>query len=349
MTSRISSRQLALGIIGFCLLALALGVFNAVQLSQKNPQSWSDESKAAAVPGLLQHKPHLALIELSGVISMDAAKEGGLFRTDSNAVTVRKALDAAAKDDRVKGVLLRINSPGGTVAMSQELNAAVRRVSMQKPIIASMGDMAASGGYYTACAADRIFANPGTLTASIGVIISSMDASRLITQKLGLQPITMKSGKFKDILSPYRPPTSEDKALVQKLINDSYHDFLTAVLQGRTRLLHSVKTQEIIKSRIRAVADGRVMTGAQAKAAGLVDQIGDQDIAYTQLDKLAKERFQIKDDDRLPLEVPDEGFSLFDFLSHGTGVKLGSNALAQVTDTLPVSLRYPNQPLWVME
>lgn len=349
MTSRISSRQIAIGILGFCLLALALGVFNAVQLSQKNPQNWSDESKSAAVPGLLSQKPHLALIELSGVISMDASKEGGLFHADSNAVTTRKALDAAAKDDRVKGVLLRINSPGGTVAMSQELNAAVRRVSMKKPIVASMGDMAASGGYYTACAADRIFANPGTLTASIGVIISTMDASRLITQKLGVQPLTIKSGKFKDILSPYRPATPEDKALVQKLINDSYQDFLNAVLVGRTRLLSSVKAQAAIKSRIRAVADGRVMTGLQAKAAGLVDQIGDQDLAYTQLDQLAKERFQLKDNDRLPLEVPDEGFSLFDLLSKNAGVKMNSNPLEQAVGTLPVSLRYPNQPLWVME
>lgn len=347
MTTRITSRQIAISLLVFCLLALVIGVFNAVQLGRSTMTGSRTEDKK--VSGLLNTKPYLALIELSGLITMDLEKEGGLFQSESGAVSARKALDEAAKDDRVKGVLLRINSPGGTVAMSQELNAAVRRVSQRKPIVVSMGDLAASGGYYTACAADRIFANPGTLTASIGVIISTFDASRLITQKLGIEPVTLKSGKFKDILSPYRPPTAEDKALVQRLINNSYQDFLRAVLQGRTHLVGNAKMQAALISRIKAVADGRVLTGAQAKSAGLVDELGDQDAAYTFLDRAAKARFHLRDRERLPLETMEEGFSIFNLLGRGPGVQGGGNPLSSVTGALPVSLRYPNQPLWVME
>jgi protease-4 len=336
-------------LLGFCLLALVVGVFNAVQLGQLGQGTAAHRAEEKKVPGLLNTKPYLALIELSGVITMDLEKEGGLFQSESDAVSVRKALDAAAKDDRVKGVLLRINSPGGTVAMSQELNAAVKRVSRRKPVVVSMGDLAASGGYYTACAADRIFANPGTLTASIGVIISGFDASRLITQKLGIEPVTLKSGKFKDVLSPYRPPTAEDKALVQRLINESYQDFLRAVLEGRARLLSDVKARPALAGRIKAVADGRVLTGTQAKAAGLVDEIGDQDAAYTFLDRAAKARFHLRDRERLPLEAMEEGFSIFNLLGRNAGVRGGNNPLSSLADTLPVSLRYPNQPLWVME
>lgn len=348
ITGGMAPRKIAVGLLVFCGLALGLGVFNAVRLGGQTVEM--DESpKSGSVSSLLNQKNRLLLLELSGMITMDEVGEGGgLFKSESNAVMVRKALDAAAKEDSVKGVLLRINSPGGTVGMSQELNAAVRRVSLRKPVVVSMGDLTASGGYYTACAADKIFANPGTLTASIGVIISTMDFSQLMNQKLGVQAVTIKSGKFKDILSPYRKPTEEDKALVQRLIDESYQDFLGAVIAGRTRFITDANAKQKLIAKIKAVADGRVVTGQQGKAAGLVDELGDQEKAYTSLDLMAKERFHLKGKERLPLESGESGFSLLGALGLESAVQK-ANPLAQASQMLPLSMKYPNQPLWIME
>jgi protease IV len=348
VTNRISARQLAGGLLAFCFLALIIGLINTVQLSKQpaNQNTQVEDDDSTGVSDLLGKPSRLSLISLSGVISMDSAREGGgLFKSDSNAISVRKALDAAAKDNSVKGVLLRINSPGGTVAMSQELNEAVTRVSRKKPIVVSMGDLAASGGYYTACAADKIVANPGTLTASIGVIISSFDFSDLMNRKLGVQAVTIKTGRFKDILSPYRKPTEEDKALLQALIQDSYQEFIRAIVSGRTRHIKEATVRDALVKRIKAIADGRIVTGLQAKTIGLVDEIGDQDRAYTILDGMARERFHIKKaEKRLPLKTADEGFNMADVLG------LHSKAPDLLpTEMLPVSARYPNQPLWVME
>lgn len=348
MTNRISTRQVAGGLLIFSFLALFVGLINTVQLAKhpavKNTKADTEEN--ASVSDFLGKSNRLSLIALSGVISMDSSREGaGLFNSDSNAMSARKALDAAAKDNSVKGVLLRINSPGGTVAMSQELNDAVTRVSKKKPIVVSMGDLAASGGYYTACAADKIVANPGTLTASIGVIISSFDFSELMNQKLGVQAVTIKTGRFKDILSPYRKPTADDKALLQTLINDSYQEFIRAIVAGRTRNIKNPAVRDALIARIKAVADGRIVTGLQAKTIGLVDEIGDQDAAYTLLDKMARKRFHLEHSEkRLPLKTADDGFNVADVF----GLKSKSPALLP-TEMMPVSARYPNQPLWVME
>lgn len=346
-----TTRKVALGLLAFSLLALLIGVFNAVRLNHEREQMKAAESDSSpSVASLLNKKNHLALLELSGIITMDSSNDNGLFQNESNAVSVRKALDAAAKNDSVKGVLLRINSPGGTVGMSQELNAAVKRVHAKKPVVVSMGDLTASGGYYTACAADRIFANPGTLTASIGVIISSMNFSGLMNDKLGIQAVTIKSGRFKDLLSPYRKPNSEEVALIQKLINESYQDFLGSVLEGRTSGLDA-KAKADRTAKIKAIADGRIVTGEQAKAAGLVDEIGDFEAAYTALDKIVKERFHLGGKERLPLESETKSFKLMDFLGIKTE-SLSTAALsptAQAAKMLPLSVRYPNQPLWIME
>src|SRR5690606_9696291 len=144
--------KVAFSILAVCLAALVVGLVNAAKWNPGANALESDKPKVSLIGG----KNHLALIELSGMIVMESAKDG-LFESESNAVQVRKALDKAARDENVKGVLLRINTPGGTVGMSQELNAAVKRVSKKKPVVVSMGDLAASGGYYTACAADWIF------------------------------------------------------------------------------------------------------------------------------------------------------------------------------------------------
>jgi protease-4 len=351
LSTQMTSRKVALGILTFSLLALLVGIFNAARLGQEEPKTKTAES--AGVSSLLSKHNHLALIDLSGMITMEIGNDNNPFHNESNAVVVRKALDSAAKDDSVKGVLLRINSPGGTVGMSQELNAAVKRASKKKPVVVSMGDLTASGGYYTACAADKILANPGTLTASIGVIINTMDFTDLMQQKLGVKSLTVKSGKFKDILSPYRHATPEDIALIQRLINESYQDFLATVVEGRTRFVTDPAQKAALSAKIKAVADGRVVTGNQALAAGLVDELGDQDKAYTELDTMAKERFHLKGKDRLPLESEEKSFSLLDFLGISPDTMMpampGAESTAQALKMLPLSMRYPNQPLWVME
>ncbi len=348
-----SSRKLALGIMTFSLLALLVGIFNAARLGQEVAKQQKSEGHGSGVSSFLNKRDHLALIELSGMITMDAGNDNGLFHSESNAMQARKSLDEAAKDDSIKGVLLRINSPGGTVGMSQELNAAVQRVSKKKPVVVSMGDLTASGGYYTACAADKILANPGTLTASIGVIISTLDFTDLMQQKLGVHPLTVKSGKFKDVLSPYRHATPEEVALIQRLINESYQDFLGAVIKGRTRFMTNEVEKQARIAKIKAVADGRVVTGNQGVEAGLVDEIGDQERAYTVLDLMAKERANLKGKERLPLESEENRFSLTDFLGLPSESMVpaipGAASAVQAAKMLPLSMRYPNQPLWVLE
>jgi protease-4 len=209
-------------LLGFCVLAVVVGL----ALPASKPPADSASAKASGETGdkivkTIQKMSggYLAHIKLQGPISMEL--DDSLFGQDkSNAVGVRDALNEAAEEDGVKGILLTINSPGGTVAMSQELNAAVTRARAKKPVVVYMGDTAASGGYYTACAADEIVANPGTLTASIGVIMSGLSFQEL-TNKLGIKANTVKSGKFKDLMSPYRNATPDETALLQGLINSS--------------------------------------------------------------------------------------------------------------------------------
>ncbi|XVJ51171.1 MAG: signal peptide peptidase SppA [Vampirovibrio sp.] len=302
---------------------------------------------------------HLALIKLEGEIQ--STPDSGGFMSDHNgAIAVREALDLAAMDDRIKGVLLMINSPGGTVGMSQELNAAIKRVRANKPIVASFLDVAASGGYYAACATDRIVSNKGTLTGSIGVIMQSMNLQDLMERKLGVKSITIKSGRFKDLLNPYRKTSSAELALLQRIIDDSYRDFLATVLEGRLRTLNTADEKAKRQARITAIADGRILTGNQALNAGLVDEIGDAYYAKTVLQGLVNERFRLDSStemDLAPYEV-DNDF-LRDFLHLPLGeasqrLDLKSlvhllNPQIQNDQHLPLTARYPNQPLWLFQ
>lgn len=354
-------RKIAMGILIVSVLALIVGLVNAASLQMSN-KPLAETDSDSSVSSMLGKKDHLALIDLSGPIFMDAPQEQGgqIFESDTNAVSARKALDKAAEDNSVKGVLLRINSPGGTVAMSQELNAAVQRVSKKKPIVASLGDMTASGGYYTACGADKIITNPGTLSGSIGVIISTMNFRGLMQDKLGVKAVTIKSGKFKDILSPYRDPTPEDLALMQKLINDSYQDFLNTVIQGRTKYVTDPNKKAAMIEHLKAVADGRVVHGREAVVVGLADEIGDMKYAYEVLDGMAKERAGLSGKKKLPLEKSAAAPTILEFLGLSGGddseVRSGLAGLMSrmsqhesAKDFMPFSMRYPNQLLWIYE
>ena len=185
--------------------------------------------------------------------------EGAIL--DSQAIT--EQLGRFRKDKGIKAIILRINSPGGAVGPTQEIYREVLRTVETKKVVASLGGVAASGGYYIAAAAKQIVANPGTITGSIGVIMEFVRFEELLN-KIGIKLEVLKSGEFKDIGSPHRELTTRDKELISALIADIQKQFVEAVASGRNLSLE--KTREI--------ADGRVFSGAQAKELGLVDVLG---------------------------------------------------------------------------
>jgi protease-4 len=174
-------------------------------------------------------------------------------------------LNDYADDASVKAIVIRIDSPGGGVVVSQEIYNAVKNAKREgKKIIVSMGSVAASGGYYVAAAADKIVANPGTLTGSIGVKMEFANVEKLL-EKIGVKGMVVKAGEFKDIGSPYRDMTAQEKKLLQDVIDDVHNQFIKAVAEGRN----------LPEADVRAIADGRIFTGQQALALKLVDQMGD--------------------------------------------------------------------------
>lgn len=203
----------------------------------------------------------IGVITLEGLIMSGSS---GIFSAAGTGDILRQLHDAA-EDPDIAALVLRINSPGGTVAASQELyREALRVKEAGKKLVVSMGDVAASGGYMVSCAADKIVANPGTTTGSIGVIMEFQNVEGLY-DKLGLKENVIKSAPHKDIGSPTRPMTDEERAIFQDMINEMYGQFVDIVARGRHMSVEQVKK----------LADGRVYTGTRAKELGLVDEIGD--------------------------------------------------------------------------
>ncbi|MBW1680181.1 MAG: signal peptide peptidase SppA [Deltaproteobacteria bacterium] len=167
------------------------------------------------------------------------------------------------KDQGIRAIVLRIDSPGGGVGPSQEIYREVRRTVRTKRVVASMGAVAASGGYYIAAAADRIVANPGTITGSIGVLMEFVRFEELL-KKVGVSLEVLKSGEFKDLGSPHRKLTERDKQLIQEIIGDIRGQFVDAVARGR----------RLSRKEVDKIADGRIFTGRKAKELGLVDDLG---------------------------------------------------------------------------
>jgi protease IV len=201
--------------------------------------------------GLIESDNQIAIVEVQGMIS--SSRE------------IVQQLRKFQRAPHVKGIILRIDSPGGAVGPSQEIyNAVVRiREGGEKKIFASLGTVAASGGYYIASATDKIFANPGTLTGSIGVIMAFSNIQELIS-KIGVKPEVIKSGEFKDAGSPVRPISDKERKLLQNLVDDVHRQFVEDVAKGRNLATDQVKP----------LADGRVFTGRQAQEFKLVDQLG---------------------------------------------------------------------------
>lgn len=205
----------------------------------------------------------VAIIAINGTIVSGRAG-AGLFSTGTGSEEVMEQLRRASRDPAIKAVVLRLNSPGGTAAGAQEIAAEVDRLRKSgRKVVASMGDTAASGAYWIASRADKIVANPGTLTGSIGVIMQTQDLQGLYG-KLGINTRTFKSGPYKDMGSPNRPVTPAEQDIFQSMVDDIYDQFLHAVSEGRKMDL----------DRVRELADGRVYTGRQAQKLGLVDELG---------------------------------------------------------------------------
>jgi protease IV len=220
----------------------------------------------------------ILLIDLSGMLT--TAKSSGIVEEPSLPARIKEELTKAKLDEHVKAVVLRINTPGGTVTASDLVYHELRifKKERQVPVIASIMDLGTSGGYYVAMAADHILVHPSTITGSIGVIMVTMNAQGLL-EKVGVAPTAIVSGPKKAMGSPFRPMSDEELAIFQHVIDNSYERFLTVVAEGRPGLS---------KEKIRDLADGRIFTAELAHAHGLVDDIGYLDEAIELAKKEAK-------------------------------------------------------------
>jgi len=216
--------------------------------------------------GCLSVGDKIAVIPLTGTI---ASQEASLFFGSTiTPALVREQLGKAEKDVTVKAIVLRIESPGGAVAPCQQILAEVERVKETRPIVVSMENMAASGGYYISTKADRIVALPGTLTGSIGVISQIPNVEGLY-EKLGIKMQTFKGGKYKDMYSGLRELTPEEAEIMQRMTDEYYEQFVEVVAEGRG----------LSKEDVRNLATGQLYTGTEAKNLGLIDELGGLDTA----------------------------------------------------------------------
>ncbi len=255
--------------------------------------------------------PRVAVVELEGII-LDVED-------------LLKDLKAYRENPLVRAVVLRINSPGGVVGPTQELHQAVLQVRKAgKPVVASLGAVAASGGYYVAVAADQIYANPGTLTGSIGVIMQLANVGELL-KKVGVNYVVVKAGQFKDIGNVSRTMSPEERRVLQTLLDDVHGQFVVAVANGR-----KLNRNEVLR-----FADGRIFSGAQAKGLRMVDELGGFDDAVNGAARLAG----------LPLPPhvipPRRRLSFMEFLRNQLGLARGS----LLTTALPVF----KTPLYLMD
>ncbi|WPM31718.1 signal peptide peptidase SppA [Hydrogenobacter sp. T-2] len=229
--------------------------------------------------------------------------KGAIIEPDRIVSKIQKAKE----DKSVKALVLRVDSPGGSVGASQEIYRALEDFkSSGKPLVVSMGNVAASGGYYISTPSDLIFANPGTITGSIGVIVQHTELKDLL-EKLGIRTTAIKTGKFKDTLSPFRDLTPEEKEYLQKTIEDAYEQFLQAILKYRSK--------KISEQKLREIADGRVFTGRVAKELGLVDELGNLQDAINRAKQMAgvpeARVFYMEDRRGFIRKLMEEGFEGF--------------------------------------
>jgi len=246
-----------------------------------------------------------------GVMAMGAWMGGGAGDFDGEAVGVVEIEGAIAdardtiehirrfrEDEDIKAIVIRIDSPGGAVGPSQEIYREIRKTVETKKVVASMGAVAASGGYYVACATDGIVANPGTITGSIGVIMGYTNFRQLL-DKIGMVPVVIKSGPYKDTGSPTREMRDDEREILQSITGNIHEQFVTAIAEGR----------KMDRAQVEQAADGRIFTGEDAKARGLVDRLGNFEDALEWAGKLGG-----IDGEVVPVYARDDKLSLLRYL-----------------------------------
>lgn len=259
------SRKRWLALIAFAMLFVASIAINAATSSLFSADSilkdeqWDEKIIAEGE----DMSGSIAVLEVNGIIE----NVDGFFN-DYNHESLLAQLDYAAENPFVKGIILRVNTPGGGVVESAEIYDKVIHAqrTYDKPVFVSMGSMAASGGYYIAAPADKIVASPQTITGSIGVIMESINVTEL-AEKYGVKVNTLTSGPYKDIMSSTREMTEGDRAILQSLIDESYDEFVRIIAEGRN----------MSEEEVRKVADGRIYSGNQAYSLNLIDELGDLD------------------------------------------------------------------------
>lgn len=255
-------------------------------------------------------KDKIGVVNIDGVI------------TDS--IPITEQLDEFGKDDSVIAVILRVDSPGGGVAASQEIYDAVIELKKKKKVIASMGSIAASGGLLVACSADKIVANPGTITGSISAIMQFANIEELL-KKVGVKSSVVKSGRYKDIGSPLREMTPEEKVIIQELVDDIYNQFIDVI----------VKERKLPREKVIEIADGRVFSGRKAKELGLVDYLGDMAFAAKLATKMAGKTGEYE------LIYPSKKrFSLFDYFMESAASTISNYIIEEMRDANGLSYLY---------
>jgi protease-4 len=256
--------------------------------------------------------PRLAAGPRIGVVSLKGGIGMGEVGGDSDSVL--KQVKRFETDDSVKAVVVRIDSPGGSVGPSQEIHDEVVRLASKKPVVCSLGNIAASGGFYVAVACPKIVAAPGTLTGSIGVISQFVNVEGL-AKRFDIHMETVKSGKLKDAGNPFRQMTADERAYWQALIDRVHDQFIAAVAEGR----------DLDEEDVRKIADGRVISGAEAKDLGLVDELGN----FYDAVELAKTEAKLTGEPHL-VYPPDEKGRLFEDLIGGAAGAVADAVQARI-------------------
>jgi protease-4 len=260
--------------------------------------------RSGGKPGRFAFGDKIAVVEIKGVI------------TESSSII--EEIRQYQEDDGVKAIVLRIDSPGGGVGASQEIYREISKVKMKKKVVTSMGSVAASGGYYIACASDRIVANPGTITGSIGVLMEFTNIEELF-KKIGIKGVVLKSGEHKDIGSPFREMTPEEKKIMQDVLDNVHQQFIEAVAKGRG----------LEREKVAQIADGRILTGEQAKQCGLVDEMGNLQDA---IDMVAK---MVGIEGKPNVLYPKKKFPLWELLARET-----ASAILKILNEKAFELNY---------
>lgn len=287
---------------GLYCAAIIMAFIVISKIPEKKSSYKTDLSKVMS----LKKPAGIGIVSISGPIYQTDSRN--IFERGSSRVATR--IKKMSEKKNVKAILIDINSPGGTVSAVQDIYAAILRAKKEtkKPFVARIGNVAASGGYYVAAACDKIVANPGSITGSIGVIFNAGNYEGLM-KKIGVKSEIIKSGKFKDIGTPSRQMTKEERDILQGMIDDSYSQFIEAVSAGRNISIEDLKP----------LADGRIYTGRQAFDVKLVDKLGDFQIAAD----LAGEMGKVGKDPKIIRNVDsfDQFFSLLNVKSGVFSIK----------------------------